>query len=84
MSSLDIDKLYQKFVELDKELKELKKEVSEIKWKQQYGHSGDVAYSATSLVPIENYQTYPLSARPFIIWQQAALSNTEQWDENFK
>lgn len=76
MSSLDIDKLYKKWVELDKELKELKKEVSEIKWKQQYGHSGAVAYSATSFEAKPNYN-----------WQLGTLmstSETEQWDDTFK
>jgi len=50
-SDRDIDELFRKFTELDAELKELKKEVSEIKWYQQHGTKGTVAYSAAYLQP---------------------------------
>lgn len=46
MSDRDIDELFRKFKELDVELKELRREVSEIKWYTQHGTSGAVAYSA--------------------------------------
>ncbi len=47
MTDLDIMNLYQKWIELDRELKELRNEVNQMKWYAQHGTNGAVAYSAT-------------------------------------
>ena len=44
MSERDIDELFRKFSILDAELKQLRVEVGEIKWYQQHGTKGAVAY----------------------------------------
>lgn len=50
MSDYDFIQLYKKLEVLDRELKELRREVGEMKWYQQHGTTGAVAYSAK--VPI--------------------------------
>lgn len=47
MSDRDIDELFRRFADLDRELKELRTEVNQLKWYQQHGTNGAVAYSAT-------------------------------------
>lgn len=52
-TDFDITNLYQKWIELDGELKELRTEVNQLKWyaasqTQQHGTNGAVAYSATT------------------------------------
>lgn len=54
-SDIDIDNLFKKFAILDAELKELKKEIGEIKWFVKHGTTGAVAYCATTSVA----QRYP-------------------------
>jgi len=49
-TDFDITNLYQKWIELDRELKELRTEVNQLKWyaasqTQQHGTNGAVAYS---------------------------------------
>lgn len=48
MSDRDIDELFRRFYDLDRELKELRTEVSQLKWYQQHGTNGAVAYSTTN------------------------------------
>jgi len=48
MSDYDFIQLYKKLEVLDRELKELRAEVNQIKWYQQHGTNGAVAYSATT------------------------------------
>lgn len=51
MSDRDIDELFRRFYDLDRELKELRTEVNQLKWYQQHGTNGAVAYSATARYP---------------------------------
>lgn len=44
MSDCAIQELYQKWIELDREIKQLKAEVSQIKWYQQNGTNGPVQF----------------------------------------
>lgn len=44
MSEYDLKRLFEKWIELDHELKELKAEVSQIKWYQQNGTNGPVQF----------------------------------------
>lgn len=48
MTDRDIDELFRRFADLDRELKELRTEVNQLKWYQQHGTNGAVAYSANS------------------------------------
>ncbi len=61
MSERDIDELFRRFAILDAELKEIRKELAEVKqqspstaWYQKYGTNGSVAYNVT-----ENKQWIP-------------------------
>lgn len=56
MSDFAIQDLFRKFIELDRELKELRQEVGEIKWSINHGTTGAVAYSANT--PMQNNR-YP-------------------------
>ena len=77
MSQIDIDELFRKFTILDAELKELRKEVGEMKWYAQHGTTGAVAYSAGQ-VYTESSEHQPGKARPFISLTE------EDWRESFK
>lgn len=72
MSQLDIDELFRKFGILDEELKQLRKEVGEIKWYAQHGTTGAVAYSVTT------------AKKPWVPQWEEHLSDNEQFDEEFK
>lgn len=46
MTETDLILIYKRFEEIDRELKDLRKEVGEIKWYQQHGTTGAVAFSS--------------------------------------
>lgn len=68
MSDRDIDELFRRFADLDRELKDLRTEVNQLKWYQQHGTNGAVAYSA-STPPVFNSdgtQDYNFYKRHFV------------------
>lgn len=78
MTQIDIDALFRKFAELDVELKQLRKEVGEMKWyaasqTQHHGTTGAVAYSATAS-----------NSKSWLPQWEENLSDNEKFDGEFK
>lgn len=72
MTDTDLLLIYKRFEEIDRELKELRKEVGEVKWYQQHGTTGPVAYSA------------PQPKKQWVPQWEENLSDNEKFDGEFK